>query len=146
MATSNVRIFSRRQRREMQAQIEAEQWNRKRKIAMFALLANDLKKLIEAYEEDEQKKMRRKKLRAKRACWVQPYLQRRLEQGNYDNLMQELKNKTPELFRNFTRTSGCLFDEIVEKVTPYIEKEETFSENHYPWSSCCNNTAFSCNG
>ena len=70
--------------------------------------------------------MRRKKLRAKRSCWVQPYLQRRLEQGNYDNLMQELKNETPELFRNFTRTSGCLFDEIVEKVTPYIEKEETF--------------------
>ena len=132
MATSNVRMFSRRERREMQAQIEAEQWNRKRKIAMFALLANDLKKLIEAYEEDEKKKMRRKKLRAKRSCWVQPYLQRRLEQGNYDNLMQELKNETPELFRNFTRTSGCLFDEIVEKVTPYIEKEETFFRKPLP--------------
>ena len=48
-------MASRRERREIQAQIEAEQWNRKRKIAMFALLANDLKKLIEAYEEDEKK-------------------------------------------------------------------------------------------
>ena len=55
-----------------------------------------------------------------------------MEQGNYENLMQELKNETPELFRNFTRTSGCMFDEIVEKVTPYIEKEETFFRKPLP--------------
>ena len=33
-----------------------------------------------------------------RSCWSWPYLQRRVEQGVYDNLMKELAAKTPHLF------------------------------------------------
>lgn len=40
-------------------------------------------------------------------------------------IMQELKDESPDLFRNFTRTNLCLFEEIVEKVTPYIQKQGT---------------------
>ena len=105
---------------------------RRKQLAMTVLMAAHLKKLWQAYEEDHKKQQKRRIIRAKRSCWVQPYLQRRVEQGNYENLMQELKNETPELFRNFTRTSGCMFDEIVEKVTPYIEKEETFFRKPLP--------------
>ena len=118
----------------------------KRKRIMTYLMAVHLKKLWEVYEEDEKRKEQEKKekeeqekqktkmmrKRAKKSCWVQPYLARRMELGNYDNLMKELRNETPELFMNFTRTSACLFDEICEKITPLIEKEETFFRKPLP--------------
>ncbi|XP_066949365.1 uncharacterized protein [Macrobrachium rosenbergii] len=40
--------------------------------------------------------------------------------------MEELVSKNPELYRNFTRTDGDIFSEIVECVTPYIQKQRTF--------------------
>ena len=64
--------------------------------------------------------------RAPRAVWVWPYLQRRMEQGHYDNLMRELADECPELFRNFTRMNQTLFNEIVERTTPLIEKKTTW--------------------
>ncbi|XP_050724603.1 uncharacterized protein LOC127002564 [Eriocheir sinensis] len=49
-----------------------------------------------------------------------------MEQGHYNNLMEELANEAPELFKNYTRTSKALFDEIVERVTPHIKKQTTW--------------------
>ena len=111
-----------------------EDYMARRKIVLMGLIAAHLKKLWVAYEEDQKKQeeRKRKKVRAKRSCWTHPYLQRRVEQGHYDNLMLELKSETPELFKTFTRTSSCLFDEIVEKVRPHIEREETFFRKPLP--------------
>ena len=64
--------------------------------------------------------------RQPRSVWMRPYLERRLEKGHYDNLMQELALECPELFRNYTRVHKTLFDEIVERVTPYIRKQLTY--------------------
>ena len=63
--------------------------------------------------------------RQPRSVWMRPYLERRLEKGHYDNLMQELALECPELFRNYTRVHKTLFDEIVERVTPYIRQERS---------------------
>ncbi|XP_068250226.1 uncharacterized protein [Palaemon carinicauda] len=59
---------------------------------------------------------------APRTVWVWAYLQRRIEQGHYDNLMGELADECPELFKNFTRMNQTLFNEIVELTTPLIQK------------------------
>ncbi|XP_066969239.1 uncharacterized protein [Macrobrachium rosenbergii] len=67
-----------------------------------------------------------KKKRRQRRMWTWPYLQKRMEQGHYDNLMEELSTETPDLYKNFTRINRGLFNEIVERVTPYIEKKVAF--------------------
>ena len=69
----------------------------------------------------EQQKQQQKAPRV----WAWPYLQRRMEHGHYDNLMQELATECPELFKNYTRMSKTVFDEIVEAVTPLIQKQRT---------------------
>ena len=107
--------------------------NDKLLISAMVVKACELKKLCEDYdnyEKEQQEKERQlntiaKPKKKRKTCWVQPFLQRRLELGCFENLMQELKQETPELFENFTRTEYCLFQEIVEKVTPYIERQET---------------------
>lgn len=73
-----------------------------------------------AAKHTEQKKRR------PRRVWAWPYLQKRMEQGHYDNLMEELSTEAPDLYRNFTRIDKDLFNEIVERVTPYIQKKVTF--------------------
>lgn len=73
-----------------------------------------------AAKHTEQKKRR------PRRVWAWPCLQKRMEQGHYDNLMEELSTKAPDLYRNFTQIDKDLFNEIVERVTPYIQKKVTF--------------------
>ena len=70
----------------------------------------------------QQPKKRRKR---KRSMWVRPYLQCRKQQGHYNNLVRELANEDPDLYRNFLRLNEDLFSEIVERVLPYIEKNTT---------------------
>ncbi|XP_066983806.1 uncharacterized protein [Macrobrachium rosenbergii] len=49
-----------------------------------------------------------------------------MEQGHYDNMMEELLTQAPDLYRNFTQIDRDLFNEIVERATPYIQKKVTF--------------------
>lgn len=55
-----------------------------------------------------------------------------MEYGHYDNLMQELSRECPELYKNFTRIDCQLFDEVVERVTPLIQKKQTFWHKPIP--------------
>lgn len=68
----------------------------------------------------------RKKQRRAGRVWGWPYLQRRVELGHYDNLMEELAAESPELYKNFTRINKELFNEIADRVTPHIQKQLTF--------------------
>ena len=67
----------------------------------------------------------KKKRRAPRKYWVRPYLQKRVQFGHYHNLMRELSLENPELYRNFMRLDEPLFNEVIEKVRPYLEKQHT---------------------
>ena len=91
---------------------------------MVAIHHLNLVTVMMALKLQQQKK--KKKQPRPRRVWVQPYLQRRVEQGHYHNLMQELSNEVPELFKNFTRMENHLFDHIVDRVTPIIEKKHTY--------------------
>ncbi|XP_066964229.1 uncharacterized protein [Macrobrachium rosenbergii] len=49
-----------------------------------------------------------------------------MEQGHHDNLVEELSTEAPDLYKNFIRIDRGLFNEIGERVTPYIEKKLTY--------------------
>ena len=65
--------------------------------------------------------------RKRKRCsvWVRPYLRRRLAHGHYDNLIHELSGEDKHLYRNFLRLDEGLFNEIVERLRPHIEKKIT---------------------
>ena len=57
-----------------------------------------------------------------RRFWVRPYLQRRKVHGQYDTLMPEL---SPKKYKNFLRMDETIFQELVERVRPIIQKQST---------------------
>ena len=95
--------------------------NRKKAVGMIMAMTQNTTIGALAIEMQLQKKQRRP-----RRAWVWPYLHRRLEYCHYDTLMQELYLENPELYRNYTRMDRTLFNDIVERVTPHIEKKTTF--------------------
>ena len=58
-------------------------------------------------------KRRRKK---ERQYWVRPIFQRRREQGDYYNLLQELRLSDPHCHFQFLRMSKERFDSLLSKV------------------------------
>ena len=81
---------------------------------------------------EEEEKLKMKKPWKRRSCWVWPYLQRRVEQGVYDNLMKELAEETPHLFRQYQRVDKAMFTEIVEALKPIIIKKHTYWREPIP--------------
>ena len=59
------------------------------------------------------KRWRRKK---KRQYWVRPIFQRHREQGDYYNLLQELRLSDPQCHFRFLRMSKERFDSLLSKV------------------------------
>ena len=54
-------------------------------------------------QNEENKKRKRKKQPAPRRFWVQRWIARRVQFGDYEHLMQELAMDDPDTFRNFQR-------------------------------------------
>ena len=83
--------------------------------------------------------------RRPRSAWMWPYLQRRVEYGHYDMLMEELYQEPPELYRNYTRMDRELFNEIVARVTPPHRKEDNLlAEADQSWTASGHNPHISC--
>ena len=70
---------------------------------------------------DLARRMRRRRRRQRR-CWVRPWLTRRNQLGQYDQLMTELEREDPAAYRNFIRMDRELFRELVERVSPRITR------------------------
>lgn len=70
---------------------------------------------------------RRRRERRERRFWITSWRtpERRDEQGHYLNLMVELREEDPRAFKNFTRFEPALFQELVDRIGPRIEKEDT---------------------
>lgn len=64
--------------------------------------------------------------RRRRALWTKRWLLRRPEYGQYEKLMAELTRENHVDYKNFLRMEPQLFHEIVRRVTPAIEKQDTF--------------------
>ena len=63
-----------------------------------------------------------------RSCWTRPWLteERRQQYGHYTSLLDtQLRLEDPAGFQNFTRLTPEVFDEILERVAPVIQKQQT---------------------
>jgi len=79
--------------------------------------------LVEIEQHNEQQGHRRRR----RAYWVKYWLkpERRLAVGHYHQLMEELRLDDQESFYNFLRITPLMFDELLERIIPFIEKRNT---------------------
>ena len=71
--------------------------------------------------------MRRLRNRKQRRYWVRPWLhaERRLLYGHYDRLLAELRMEDQQSFFNFLRMPPDMFDELLNRVSPMITKQDT---------------------
>ncbi len=64
--------------------------------------------------------------RQRRTVWVRPWLERRVQLGQYSRLMDELRVEDVRSFRNFLRMEPAMFQEVVDRLIPRITKVDTF--------------------
>ncbi|KAL1487686.1 hypothetical protein ABEB36_015663 [Hypothenemus hampei] len=62
------------------------------------------------------------KKRNPRRWWVRPIYQRRLQQGDYHNLIKEMRLFDTEMFFHFTRMSIVQFENLLAIVAPKLRK------------------------
>ena len=89
----------------------------------MAIVEEQQKKIEEAGEQEKATPPRR---RTERNVWVREWLTRRHEFGPYDSLLTEMHEKDERGYKNFLRITPDLFQEMVEKLTPRLQKQCTF--------------------
>lgn len=73
-------------------------------------------------KEDKEKERKRKK----KSVWTRQWLLHRPDYGWCDKLLVELAREDLPAYRNFLRVSPDLFQELLNKVGPIIERKDTF--------------------
>ena len=63
--------------------------------------------------------------RRHRALWARQWLLRRELYGDYDNLLWELHREDRKGFKTFIRITATFFEEMVERITPAVIKQDT---------------------
>ena len=63
--------------------------------------------------------------RKKRRWWVKPWIMRRNTLGASNTLLVEWTNEDRDMYKNRVRMSREQFFELLSKVKPYIEKQDT---------------------
>lgn len=63
-----------------------------------------------------------KSRRRRRRWWVHPLNQRRVIQGDFHNLLSEMRDNDPKQFQHYMRLNPAQFDEIVNLVSPLMNK------------------------
>ncbi len=71
------------------------------------------------------RRMMRDGRRRRRRYWVKPWISRRPLQGQYEQLMSELRDEDGPEFRNYTRLDPPMFREMLNRLGPRIEKQAT---------------------
>lgn len=70
---------------------------------------------------------RRRAARRDRRFWVRPWLSvdRRLQFGSFDQLMEELRVEDTTAYFNYLRMEPAMFDELVQRLSPMLTKQDT---------------------
>lgn len=66
-----------------------------------------------------------KEMKKKKRVWVRPWIERRMLLGASQNLVNELRMEDPLDFKNLFRMSASQFEELLVKVAPKIQKQDT---------------------
>ena len=69
--------------------------------------------------------LRIKRDRRRPRVWARSWIRRRARYGAHHSLINELSSEDPKGFRNFVRMDVNDFEELLTKVTPYIERNDT---------------------
>nr|XP_006825496.1 PREDICTED: uncharacterized protein LOC100375701 [Saccoglossus kowalevskii] len=77
-------------------------------------------------QAEEQEKATPPRRKTQRKVWVIKWLTRRHEFGQYDSLLIELHKEDQRGYRNYLRITPELFQEMVAKLTPRLQKQSTF--------------------
>ena len=75
--------------------------------------------LLETIKRQRQKKKKR------RSVWTRSWLFGRETHGAYHALLQELLSDDPAGYKNFLRMDASSFDQLLGKVLPLIERQDT---------------------
>ena len=68
---------------------------------------------------------RRRRNRRKQLLWTRPWILKREQFGAYHCLLQELSSSDRIGLKNFLRMDEYLFNEILNRVAPIKQKEDT---------------------
>ena len=85
-------------------------------LGAAAVLLVRRRRLLRQQQREQQRQ------RHQRTCWVRPWLLRRPE---FENLLQELNREDTQSFRNFMRIPPELFRELIERLGPRIQANDT---------------------
>lgn len=96
--------------------------------AALALNQDMLQNRLLLQREEE----RRRGERAPRTMFCRDWLLRRAEFGVYHQLMEELRREDVAAFKNFLRVDPLLFQELVDRLTPRIEKKDSWFQKAIP--------------
>ena len=69
-----------------------------------------------------------------RRWWVKPWLMNHDNLGAHNTLLKELQSEDTEAYKNYLRMDKSSFDYILEKVAPFIRKENTRMRSSIPAS------------
>ncbi len=69
---------------------------------------------------------RRQRVGNRKIFWFRPWLLRRPIYVHYETLLTELNQEDIPAFQNYTRMDPDMFFELVERLTPRIEKQDTW--------------------
>jgi hypothetical protein len=73
----------------------------------------------------ENKKIKQKRGKRKR-FWTRPWLLKRPTMGQYAGLLEELMQEDVSSFKNFLRVDPAMFQELLARVGPRLENQDTF--------------------
>ncbi|XP_062592427.1 putative nuclease HARBI1 [Saccostrea cucullata] len=64
--------------------------------------------------------------RQRRRYWIRPWITRRTQYGHFDRLMKELETEDVLSFKNFLRVEPDMFRELVDRLSPRLQKQDTW--------------------
>lgn len=71
------------------------------------------------------RKQKRNLSKSQRRYWIHPILRLKQQQGDWHNLINEMRLQRDETFFNYMRMTSTRFDTLLAKVGPSITKMET---------------------
>ena len=101
-------------------------------VAAATLHLVELEEQKRREKEDRRRREARRRTRRQRTQWVRQWLLRRPMYGQYEKLMHELTTEDPTSFKNFLRVDPDIFMELLHRVGPRIEKQDTFFRKALP--------------